>query len=122
MAVSTIPQTHKRVHVSQQAESLTFESNTFAYSGISITIPAHCYYNLRVTVIYNTAEPSGAALAHKSDVLELWGCIAYSDVSSNASACGATTAISRTFYAWGRLKGSTNRGSVRVDGWYEPID
>ena len=95
-------------------------TSTLAYTGVYVTIPAHCRFTINAYQYYENAKPE-----------ELYICLSSSDTNTYARVAGGVNGgctysgmtidgYSKTFYVWARAASSGNN-TVQLTGWYEPV-
>jgi len=99
--------------------SNTFTSSTtFAYTGVSITIPANSFYSLKFRADYNNARPTEIGVSTSSSTYTevVSSLVGHHDaiISLNGSTSSATS-----FYVWATYP-SANNNRATIEGFYMP--
>ena len=99
-------------------------SNTWQYTGASVTIPENSYYILTTRAVWNHGKPYGIALMTISDNMNgnylcynSFSSESYTDTAGNCTGSGVTGNSPITYYSWIKRAGAgTNNGFI--SGFY----
>ena len=89
-------------------------TNTFTYTGLSVTIPAGKAYGIRVSQQYNTIAPDGVALCLSSTSLQNYNS---QQTQYHMLSLTGYTVDQLTVYFWAKAIGS-GKNNVYLDYWY----
>lgn len=94
--------------------------NTYEYTGLSISVPAGCEYNLRCYISYTNNSPNGIVVNYgTSTSLQNYRIVNRNDNGAGVCICGYTD-YDIIFYVWGSWSGK-GQNKASVIGTIRPV-